>query len=43
MRKQIVKWMTVEKLSQELITAKWRQEYGDLVVLDVMRRSTHRQ
>jgi len=31
MRKQIVKWLTVEKLSPELITAKGRQEYGDFV------------
>ena len=31
MRKQIVKWLTVEKLSPELITAKGRQGYGDFV------------
>ena len=31
MRKQIVKWLTVEKLSPELITAKGRQEYGNFV------------
>lgn len=29
MRKQIVKWLTVEKLSPVLITAKGRQEHGD--------------
>lgn len=31
MREQIVKWLTVEKLSPELITAKGRQDYGDFV------------
>lgn len=31
MRKQIVKWLTVEKLSPELITAKGRQEFGNFV------------
>ena len=31
MRRQTVKWLTVEKLSPELITAKGRHEYGNFV------------